>query len=319
MLLVSKRHGRVVSTKTSEESAGKTRIGLTAVELLVVIGTISMLAGLLLPAVQSARESARATHCKNNLHQIGVAAHNCYDQHGFLLTNRPLRSLLPHIGEGELEQRLAASERQHSSPASYICPADSMAEPSRMDVNYGINSGSNLSPSNGVIRHTADGRLRFSEVTDGLSHTAYMSEKLVWLPDLGSRTAAEGRQHPLRYAWETLEHFSNGQEDAFAQHCLSGAVRSQVTGHGTWHLNSLFYDSHQYDQVLPPNAWSFTNTNADPDDGLRYFGGAAATSQHPGGVFLLRLDGSVGFISSMIDLHVYRGLGSIAGGEVSEQ
>ena len=90
------------------------RSGFTLIELLVVIAIISILVGLLLPAVQKVREAAARSKCQNNLHQLAIGFHNFHDQWGVFPFGRSRGDLaspswaaviLPYIEQGTLWSR----------------------------------------------------------------------------------------------------------------------------------------------------------------------------------------------------------------------
>lgn len=98
------------------------RHGFTLVELLVVIAVVSVLAGLLLPAVQAARASVRRLQCTNNMRQIGLAVHlyqDCFvqfppskwgiedskDKYG-RIKHHLLSFLLPYLEQSAIHERI---------------------------------------------------------------------------------------------------------------------------------------------------------------------------------------------------------------------
>ena len=112
------------------------RRALTLVELPIVLAILAVMLGLLLPAVQSAREKAREAVCKNNLHQLNVAIASFTTANERLPTQNPPSAvggwtieILPFLEQSSLEQAITfgiaipdAPEFLLEPPPIFRCP-----------------------------------------------------------------------------------------------------------------------------------------------------------------------------------------------------
>lgn len=186
------------------------RHGLTLIELLVVVGIVGVLIGLLLPAVQAAREAARQTSCSNHLRQIGIGLHGYHEAHECFPPGgiEPISPrwpdgrqlawsafLLPYIEQQALHARIDFGKAFHSQAnaaaaaevvPTYLCPsvirASNLVE-GRAACDYGGIYGERITGPNSPPKGTMlyDRAISIQQVPDGTSTTLIVSEDGGWL------------------------------------------------------------------------------------------------------------------------------------------
>ena len=321
--------------------------GFTLVELLVVIAIIGVLVALLLPAVQAAREAARRSQCSNNLRQLGLGLHNFHDANkkfpagayvGVGLKNfrdqygwvNWFGRLMPYIEETAQEAAIDYSIRTYegNNPAAILnkylpglrCPSDPfggiqshkrflaggaqgryIAGPSATSASMGLS----YAPSGGPVIYDTSDYCYGSTADTEFCQLGDKSGK--WnLGSPGMFAAGWGIAYKMKECTDGTSHtFVAGEQ-------LPAITMHQMLFHSHCNIATTNYppNNHRTDGIQNQADYFVTGEEPGSDNGFK--------SEHPGGLHMAMVDGSVHFVNEEIDYVLWNYLGNRKDGQIAK-
>lgn len=277
------------------------------IEVITVIAIILLIAGLLLLAVQSARESVRKLTCTNNLKQIGLAFQNYEATYKMLpagatpkLAISPFVAILPQLEQSAIFDQFDFSKFDiydlgpviQTRIATYRCPSTQLQEIARTD--YALNRGTTLTPDRDSPWLFEERQWPVSShFRNGTSNTALLAEICPFVPGI-----TQGAYRRISTGF-----ISTKEKESIAMADCESALESPTShfDNGRVWVGSGTYN---YYHLRLPNQWSCENRGG-VQESLD-----TAVSMHSSGVNVLFADGHIDFVTEEIYSSAWMALGS---------